>query len=43
MNAIASLKIQEKDLLDYIQKNEAMDPVKAAKLTSDAKVNWICR
>lgn len=41
VNAIAIAKAQEKDLLDYVQKNEALDPKKAVKLKDDAKVSII--
>lgn len=41
MNATESLKTQEKDLLDYVGKNEAMDPQKAEKLKGDEKVSLI--
>lgn len=37
-NGIVSLKERERDLLDFIKQNEAMDPEKAVKLRSDANV-----
>ena len=37
-NEIVSLKEQEKDLLEFIKQNEAIDPEKAVKLRRDSKV-----
>lgn len=39
-NGVVSLKAKEKDLLDFIKRNEAMDPEKTVKLKSDAKASF---
>lgn len=37
---IGNLKSREKDLLEFVKRNEALDPEKAEKLKTDAKVRW---
>lgn len=39
-NSIAALKAQEKDLLDFVKRNEAMDNERAEKIKNEAKVSW---
>jgi hypothetical protein len=41
INETAILKAKEKDLLDFIKRNEAVDPEKAVKLKSESKVGSI--
>lgn len=40
LNEIRSFRVREKDLLDFVKQNEAMDPEKAVKLKSDIKAGF---
>lgn len=38
-NGIVSLEAKQRDLSDFVKRNEAMDPEKAVKLRSDGKAS----
>lgn len=38
LNEIETMRAKEKDLLEFVKQNEALDPDKAVKLKRDAKV-----